>query len=361
MNLFNNYGFMRAFTRYLMKEIDNVDFFGEDVEQKEFFQTLNSTLEEYEKKPIETLNKCIEQIAKSKYAHIAHCVAFVHLKQELENITEEDFYNLYAVLFEIFEHQEMSFPACQVLYDYFHLIVCDIKRDNNCSLTFESESDIRCFENEVYRVLGQYVIEKVDIKDLTIWGEEYDYGLEDISTVTEGKPFEEYEKLNCYVHIADQETVNRCKRASYLPGYVSTDIDGGIFLIENMITITNKDFKDAVTFQIIGHKRFDSYKEMYEELGTDSFGYINESPESCAQKTESFFSKYDPEGVLALKVRKINMWVLNKMKYMALQDYEKMKRDKNDENFEREYNLGSPEWYDSLSTEMKDYFADGMK
>ena len=30
-------------------------------------------------------------------------------------------------------------------------------------------------------------------------------------------------------------------------------------------------------------------------------------------------------------------------------------------NENREYNPGSPEWYDSLSTEMKDYFADGMK
>lgn len=337
MKLFENYGFYRSFAYYLMGEIEKIDFFSENEEEKVFFKKLNSIMDSNDKESIEKINEIVNHIGESKCANKNHYEAYLHLKK-ISDLTDEDIYNLYAVMFEIFEYQNISFPACEVLYENFHLIVCDIIKENNCSVRFDNENDIRNFENEVYKILGIYVIENVKEKDLSIWGEEYNCKSPTVKILKESKPFEEYEDLNCYVHIADQETVDRVKNVEYLPGYNTSDIDKSIFFIENMITVTNKGLTDAVTFQIIGYEYFNSYQEMFEKLGTEPFGYTEETSEICAQRTEELFSKYDPEGAMALRVRKLRRRILKKIDYMFLQDYEKLlKEEKNKSSKKRNY------------------------
>ena len=157
--------------------------------------------------------------------------------------------------------------------------------------------------------------------DIAIWGERYDDGSEAPTEPVQGHGDEEFEEHNCYVHLTDRQTVERMRNAAYAAGYHSTDVDRGVMLIGNLLTFATDDLSSAVTLQVTGHTRFGTYEEMYRRLGTGAFGFPGRRPEECARETEAFFAEYDPEGPLALAVRKLPVPVLTERDFRKNKAY----------------------------------------
>ena len=183
--------------------------------------------------------------------------------------------------------------------------------ESNSAIIFNTKADIERFERQVYERLASFLLRECNENDWIVWGELDD---DSIASVEEGKPYEEYEQINCYVHLTDADTIKRVKRAEYIPAYFSTDIDYGAMLIGNVLTFAEKNnIENAVSVQITYHMAFDTYRNMFRELGISSFGYSDGTVESCAKETIEVLSEYDYNlSPLALRVKRLIKPVFSK-------------------------------------------------
>ncbi|MBP5633291.1 MAG: hypothetical protein J6Y21_11085 [Clostridia bacterium] len=320
MDSFINKRFIRSFSYYLIKKNYFLDLDNITEQDRNFARTLLVLQEECEgSNPVEKMSGIIDYISKSGYVHKQHYYGFQQLRNDLYSLTDKEVYCLYSVMFDIIDYQDISFPACEILLDRYHEIIQYIARKTNTSLIMKSNEDVRSFEKEVYKVLARFVVAFCPLKKVSIWGENYDDGIERSNTVEEGKPFEEYEYLNCYVEVVDQETVTRMKDAVCLAGFKTMELEQGIMLNTNLITFVSKDLSDAVTLQIVGQESFDSYKVMFEKIGTKAFGYIDETPEYCAQRINELFSDCLNDGPLCLRVELLEKPILKTEDLESLQ------------------------------------------
>lgn len=323
MELYLTDRFLSAFSCYFMIDVWKDDEIWKKAAFLSFRQKERALLESFEShRDIETIQTLFRHVTTSNYVNKNRFVNYQRLKAEC-NLSTPDMLNLLAVLFILERENKVSFPARSILYDHYLEIVLKIAHGSAVSLVFCNDHDIERFKESVYTVLSNYyILAFCSPTDLSLWGEHYEDVGKEPSEPELGHAKEEYETVNCYVHITDIETVKRIKKSKYIAAYCSNDVDRGVSLIGNFLTFSTGLHSVAVTFQITGHMRFDSFEEMYFKLGTEAFGYDNKAYRVCAKETEHFFAKYCPEGALALKVKQLTQPILSMKAFEQLRKKE---------------------------------------
>lgn len=310
MTLYLTNRFIRSFSWFLTLDYRETEH---DQLLREFREKEHSLRKAFEDDMrIEKIVELIDFIVSSDYVDQEKYDGYMKLKMEIPELAESDLLNLYAIMFNIADKKDLAFPAIKTLMDHYPEIVLHIRRYSTSPVLFNNEQDYDKFEKAIYSVLSDYVIAFCNSDDFSIWGENYDDGSKKPEEPVEGHALEEYEQINCLVYIADNKVVDRIRSAQFLEAFESNDVDRGITLIGNCITFSTPDLLNAVTVQIIGRTPFRSYKNMFETLGTNAFGFTDKTPAECAKKTKRLFASCYPEGPLALTVKKLPIPVLTK-------------------------------------------------
>ena len=318
MELYKTHSFARWLAYYLTRDVENIETHLTK-DESDFIRRQLLLRKDFSENPCaETAIALVSLFTDSSFRHQTHYNGIMRLKKELPDLSDIDLLNLFAVLFSIADRDILSFPVREILLDCYPEIVLEIAWSRTAPVLFQEETDISKFEAEVYPILCDYALAYCSTDEIAIWGENYDIGTKERREPVPGYSYEEYEQMNCYVHLTDSDTVNRMKHASYLAGYHTTDVDRGVFFIGNLITFATVDLADVVTLQIVRHQPFDSFLKMYRTLGTAAFGFAYKNPEDLAQKTEAFFEQYYPEGPLALSVRRLPLPILKKQDFETL-------------------------------------------
>ncbi len=256
--------------------------------------------------------------AGSKGVHMYRYEGWLRLQKELPSLSLPALWNLYAVLCELEKREEISFPAQEILRDLYPDIVLQIVAEGAVSPVFACTDDVERFAQAVCAALSDYVLAYCAPDDFSIWGENLEDPAAPPPPMKDSELGEEYEQIGCYVIITDIETVERMKRASEVAWYYSDDVDGGTSLICNLFTFTTGLHSDAVTLQITGRARFNTYEEMFDRLGVEAFGYRGKNPAECARETKWRLAETPPEAPMALHVKKLPQSLLTTADLTAL-------------------------------------------
>ena len=326
MELFLNDDFFRWFSVYFTKETKLCYGTSGFSEYSAFSKELDARLLSFSKdRSVEKITELLEYIASSDWVNKTRYDGYLELRSELFAFTDGDIYNMYAIMFSVADLQIIPFPAYDVLFDRFHELAQYVVRQTFAPVKLKTQPDAAVFEKEFYRALALYVLFYCPTKAVRIWGENYDGGTPEPEETGDGEeedsPYEEYERLNCYVEITDAETVDRIRKADRLPAFFTTDLEYGNMLICNLITFATKDLSDAVTVQITAHQHFSSYEEMFGSLGSWMPWSEDGDPASNAERMRKLFPDCVLDSPMCLYIRELAIPILK------LADLERLRRE----------------------------------
>lgn len=217
--------------------------------------------------------------------------------------------DIFRFLFDLSLKQVMSWPAYGILYDHFGEIMTNaLEAHVPCDLS--DRNKVNEIYKTVYTLLSDFILSNLTPELLHIYsGDEDDEDINDShAKIEDGNVYEDYLFVECCVSHLEKADFKRHRDVGYIAAFGSEDLNTESTLIENMITYINKaNSKEAVTYQIIDSKHYASCKEMFDAIGTKSFGYTKRDAAQIAQ-VANFLRRFidDPSmGMLALKVRKL--------------------------------------------------------